>query len=319
MLVLGLLAGCYSPHYENCEVSCATSHACPSGFECDTALGLCHSPGGSCSPRDGATPRDASADAPYGSGPWGPATMVALSQTNILDPTLTSDMLEMYVQKAGDIYVTKRATVMSPWETLTLVAELSSSAQELSFSVAGDGLTMIIATDRSPTQGLLDLWVSTRSARTDAWGPPASIPGINSPQQESGGTISIDRQRLYFGSTRLTNMNDIFVAVPNTFGTWDVTLISELSPGVSADGHPNLSPDELTIYFNSNRNAGTGYDLFESHRDTLTDAFDPPTPISELNSPNNDADPWVSPDGHHIFFSSDRGASGLNAVYEATR
>jgi hypothetical protein len=48
LLQLGLVCACYSPHYADCFVTCASSQACPSGFSCE--LGFCrdHSNQQSC-------------------------------------------------------------------------------------------------------------------------------------------------------------------------------------------------------------------------------------------------------------------------------
>lgn len=42
-VVLG--AGCYSPSYKDCEVTCATGNGCPSGLTCDQTLGVCRTEG----------------------------------------------------------------------------------------------------------------------------------------------------------------------------------------------------------------------------------------------------------------------------------
>lgn len=59
---MSVVAGCYSPSYKDCEITCATaSQSCPEGFSCDSANGVCRQHGvqGSC----GATTRDSGADA----------------------------------------------------------------------------------------------------------------------------------------------------------------------------------------------------------------------------------------------------------------
>ena len=57
--------------------------------------------------------------------------------------------------------------------------------------------------------------------------------------------------------------------------------------------------------------------LFYANRATVTDEFSAPQPATELNV-NDDGDPWLSDDGHHIVFDSRRGG-GPTKIYEAWR
>jgi Tol biopolymer transport system component len=59
-------------------------------------------------------------------------------------------------------------------------------------------------------------------------------------------------------------------------------------------------------------------DLYVAPRARRGEPFGAPRPIAELNAPGAlDQDPWISPDGRHLFFASDR--SGQMAIYEARR
>jgi Tol biopolymer transport system component len=71
----------------------------------------------------------------------------------------------------------------------------------------------------------------------------------------------------------------------------------------------------LTLYFLSTRN-GTE-DLFVTTRASTSDPFAVPTPLTELDTAASEADPWVSADNRHIYFTSD--ARGIEGIYEATR
>src|SRR5689334_18078295 len=65
------------------------------------------------------------------------------------DPTLPSDMLEMYFNRNTDIYVTTRADLASAWATPTLVTQLSSASAETTPEISYDGLTIWFASDRT--------------------------------------------------------------------------------------------------------------------------------------------------------------------------
>lgn len=57
--------------------------------------------------------------------------------------------------------------------------------------------------------------------------------------------------------------------------------------------------------------------LAQTSRAATTDAFGPLQPMPELSSPQREQDAWVSPDGHTIYFVSDR--TGNYDIYTATR
>lgn len=83
--------------------------------------------------------------------------------------------------------------------------------------------------------------------------------------------------------------------------------------------HPRLSPDELTITF-QRIVANSGFDLFTATRPSTTASFSPPSPIGDLDTPANEADLSVSPDGLHAYFASDReGGLGGYDIWQAER
>jgi len=59
-------------------------------------------------------------------------------------------------------------------------------------------------------------------------------------------------------------------------------------------------------------------DLFQATRADASSPFASSlAPISELNTSASEEDPWISQDGRHILFTSDR--SGRSRIYEAWR
>ncbi len=85
------------------------------------------------------------------------------------------------------------------------------------------------------------------------------------------------------------------------------------------DMHAHLLPDELTIYFQRST-VDAGFDLFSATRAVTTAAFGAATPIKELDTPANESDMSVSPDGLRTYFASDRaGGLGLYDIWQASR
>jgi hypothetical protein len=93
------------------------------------------------------------------------------------------------------------------------------------------------------------------------------------------------------------------------------------------DQHPATSPDGLSLYFHSNRSgnipgskSGTT-DIWVTHRDTPTSPFGAPVNLGPtFNSIANDTAPNLSPDGHDLFFGSERdGGCGGSDIWVSHR
>jgi WD40-like Beta Propeller Repeat len=106
-----------------------------------------------------------------------------------------------------------------------------------------------------------------------------------------------------------------------------------LGPVVNSSGsdhRPTLSPDGLSLYFGSNRpgsvgSAFEGTDLWVSQRDKVGAPWGAPVKVDVLNSTWDDNAPVFSPDGHWIYFASDRPggcgptAAGVMDIYVSHR
>lgn len=92
----------------------------------------------------------------------------------------------------------------------------------------------------------------------------------------------------------------------------------------SAAGEMNaaLSPDELSLYFTSDRAGGLGItDIWIAHRECVGCPWQAPVNAgAPINSAGQDAGPRFSNDGHLLFFQSDRpGGVGLGDIYVSRR
>lgn len=281
-----------------------------------------------CSFRPGVIPSagvdelDATAPPPDALAGWNAPTVVALpGAASDDDPSLTADLLELYVNttNAGesDIYVSVRGGAAEPWPMPVRVALVSQTTfGETTPEVSYDGLTMIVASNRTGTIGGTDLWLSTRNTRSELWRDPQRIVELASSDNEAAGNMSPDGRAVVFSSWRNGNGSpDLFYAERASGATaWTVTELVALNTA-GHEGSPFLSADKLTVYFDSDR-SGAG-DLYMSHRASTADAFPAPMRIADLSSPENDSDPWVSLDERRIVFWSNRG--GQPALWEATR
>lgn len=186
---------------------------------------------------------------------------------------------------------------------------LSSDGQTMYLSLTAPGFDEQVA-------------VATRPDRGNTFGNVSVLPSPINTSAEGTPEVSADGLSLYFFSQRFggAGTRDLYVATrastASPFGT-----VRELSSINSSqrDDRPWVSPDELTVYFCSQR-ASSADDLWRATRYARSDAFGAAASVTELNSTGNDAGASLTPDGRLILFASDRsgGVGGMD-IYRATR
>lgn len=93
--------------------------------------------------------------------------------------------------------------------------------------------------------------------------------------------------------------------------------MTDLNSGYSDEG-ATLSPDELTVYFDSSRPGGLGgYDLYVATRAQRTDPFSAPALLAGVNTSANERNPTVTADGLTLY-ASNGGGSMFDTLF-ATR
>ncbi|WP_437321598.1 TolB family protein [Sorangium sp. So ce385] len=237
------------------------------------------------------------------------------------DPTLTGDLLEIHFMSergtSQDIWLSRRADLDSPWETPTvdLMENLNTEDDDDTPAISNDGLRMWFFRGGAERSGI---WMSERASRDTPWGEPSYVdalnPGHDDGTQAMNPHVDLPELRAVVG------LNG-----PDTQG-WDLAIASRESPqdewgefvplAELNDAGDQLAPflfdDGRQILFRS------GDDLYWARRPGTNDAFEPPQPLEEVNVPDaRENDPYLSPDGSILFFSSER--SGGTDIYEARR
>lgn len=103
-------------------------------------------------------------------------------------------------------------------------------------------------------------------------------------------------------------MTSLGAAAP-IYTDWSAPVwLGSVVNSASTDQGPALSADELSLYFYSGRAGGVGSDdIWVSQRASVSDAWGAPVNLgSTINSTSRDFVPAFSPDGHWMFFASDR-------------
>jgi Tol biopolymer transport system component len=245
-------------------------------------------------------------------------------------PTLTASMLELYFLSnrdggpgSGDVWCSTRATPTDPWSAPQLVGAVSGPSRETSPAVSSDGTTLWIGSDRDGGLGGLDIWVSARGdAGSDGgWSDPVPVTELNTAGDEiprppgARGLVMLLSYRPDPDASYHMYSASRAEAVP--FAVWSApeSVASVNTSGLDDDGF--LTDDGLTLYFSSDRLNGT-QDLFVTERSDPSSPFRTPISLASLNTDTYDErDPWVSPDGHEIYFTSDR--LGQLHIFHATR
>lgn len=277
---------------------------------------------------------DARGDAAaWPTGPFNaPQLVAALSQPgHDDDPTATGDGLEMYYQTDiggaavgyADIWMATRASTNDPWGTPSAAAVFNSTDEDQAPGITTDGLTMYFTSRRPGGPGgsmNSNIWVSTRASRTDAWSTPVVDINLSTTYDDFEPQPDASHTHLVFYTYITATEKDLYESTrPNTSSPWSTPVpITELNTS-GAERSPFLSPDGLTIYFSSDRNSGSAgvNDMFYATRTSTTQPFGTPVAMTEINTANDDDDPWLSSDGRILMMTSDR--SGDYEIYEARR
>jgi hypothetical protein len=227
------------------------------------------------------------------------------------------------------------AMQFSPWSTAQKIDEIAGNNADLNTAYldgcpiqSPDGLSLYMASNRPGGKGGLDIWVATRSSRTDPWGVPANLPEpINSASDDFCPTPLHDG-RLLFVSRRVVvgvtcGLGDIYFARHNPAHGWSDTEHLACAPDGPNSAHDEQGPSFVQglLYFSrSSLPPGNTGELFVSaKRGDMT--FGPAAAIDELNEAGaNDIQPNVRKDGREIVFSSNRsGGAGSQDIWTATR
>jgi Tol biopolymer transport system component len=289
------------------------------------------------------------AEAPYDSGdagppcdttlPFGKATLVpgldATGAVSIDGVRLSPDSLVSYFDASGlpggigyhDLYTATRDTPSSPFENVTPLDghAINTPGEDLDPTVSGDGLTLLWSNGMAGGDP-----VHIRYATRAVDSVPFADHGLASTVNDLGHLLDTnpflreDGRVLYFASNRVTEDSTDIYRAPWSDSSGDAggdppAPVTELNTSFS-EVAPVVTPDDLTIYFGSDRtdgNAQGDYDVWMATRTSVSEPFSAPVDVTELDSPSYDVPTFVTRDGCTLYFSSTR--DGALMAYVATR
>jgi hypothetical protein len=271
-----------------------------------------------------------------------PVLLTELASPSRTDnPTLTGDLLEIYfttdrVSGNGDVWFATRASPDAPFGTPAAVTAVNGDSFETSSAISSDGLTLWFGSDRVGGAGANDIWVSQRATRASAWSTPVNVLALNSPVDDIPRPPGQHALVMPMASQRAALGNyQTYLAPRATMGGPFAApvAIPELAFADHSTVDGFLTDDGLTMFYSSapvaeaadasapvdagkTGDAGVpNSDLFVAWRLSTGEPFYIKQPLDDLNTAADERDPWLSPDGGTLYFTSDRG--GVLNIYTA--
>lgn len=206
---------------------------------------------------------------------------VSQQKGSLIRPQLANRGLTLYftlrdATGAADIYSAQwEGEAWSPPEP---VAVLNSAADDIGPVLSHDETELFIYSDRDGGFGGFDLYQSTKTA--DGWSPPVNLgPAVNTVAHEYDPAISRESNQLFFASNRTEKMQARTERAADRPPEWTETLRA--------------------------RQGLLQFDLYLANR-TDDQAWQPATPLAELNRPDsNEGAPYLAGDTF-LYFASDR-------------
>ena len=189
-------------------------------------------------------------------------------------------------------------------------------------SLTPDGLTLFFAASLDGGEELIA--TATRQDGGSAFSPAAPLTAVNSAGQDGTPMLSADGLSLYFFSTRaggLGNRDVWRAARPAMVAEFAAPTLVVGINGPDDDHLPWLSPDELTMLWETNRPGGVGgFDIWIARRAFRSDGFSNIAPLNGVNGASTEGRAALSQDELTMYFASERpGGVGSLDLWLATR
>ncbi|MGE5636347.1 MAG: hypothetical protein ACM3UV_05325 [Nocardioidaceae bacterium] len=206
---------------------------------------------------------------------------------------------------------------VAAWSPATELVAVNGPALDGCPFPSRDGLRLYIASTRPGGFGGLDVWVAERASERSPWEAPVNLgPQVNTEHNEFCPSPGRNG-RFMFVSNRPGGCGggDIYATRFDHRQGWEPARNLGCTVNSAAEeAGPVRVRHEL--YFSSTR-AGSS-DIYVSR--AFGRSIGPPSPVPELNSPFDDARPFVRRDGREILFDSNRpGGAGMFDLWAATR
>lgn len=195
---------------------------------------------------------------------------------------------------------------------VNLGPNVNSAGHEGSPDISADGRSLYFDALRPGGLGGWDIWLSEANAPHAGYGVAAPLGApVNSRYDDSGPCISDDGLTLLFASNRPGGRGDFDIWMTTRRATdepWEEPV--NLGPVVNSsayDNHPSISPDGLTLYFDSRRPNDRGQrginDIYRCTRATVDDSWEAPEALA-INTDGIEYSPDISRDDRTLYYDS---------------
>jgi hypothetical protein len=231
-------------------------------------------------------------------------------------PTFTPDGREIYFLKMAPNF--SRWTIfVSRYEhgawSQPEVAPFSGQFQDADPYITADGKQFYFISDRpvetgGERQSHHDIWVMDKTGT--GWSAPRHLPAPVNSDTDSFYPIGLKNGMLYFGSQRKDSngVGDIYRAVPQKDGSYTVENIGPPINTGAGEYEAFITEDERTLLLAATKRPDSlgGYDLYVSHRQADGKWSEPINLGPEINSPERELSPKLTPDGKYLIWTSCR-------------
>jgi len=193
------------------------------------------------------------------------------------------------------------------------IAPFTGPASNYALCFSGDGKRLYFSSKR-PHPGSVeprkdfDVWFTER--KEEGWGPPQILRGF---AREGLSEVNISfatSGRMYLQISQPGSGGDIYYSDFSDGRYQEPVPLSNPVNTVHNESRPFIAPDESYLLFHSNRPGTLGVmDIYVSFRQEKGTWSEPANLGEPTNTQWSDFDPYVSPDGKYLFFSSYRGCS----------
>jgi len=204
----------------------------------------------------------------------------------------------------------------SPPTLVTAISDPTADDEDPTFT--GDLRELYFSSDRA---GDSDIWVSRRANPADPWGTPSMVVELSSSGVDRSPSVSLDGLSIWFTTDRELFRGRIWHSTrPNTQSPWATPApVSELA-SPNFDSAPSIDAAEATMFFSSlHQNTPTGTDIYASTRASVSQPWGMPVRVPGLDTPLDEADPFVAQGGLVVFFTLTRSGQNSDLYWSVRR